>query len=94
VKLKAKAAIEEEPHPLTAAAISLITHEPLDLTLFHLRQLETEGQVRHKADEAGVVRWELVPAETGAAMELGAEVYFASQYRLTPEQVKRLGFDA
>jgi hypothetical protein len=94
MRRKAKAAIGDDPHPLTAAAISLITHEPLDLTLHHLRTLETEGQIRSITDEDGVQRWELVPAETGAAMELGAEVYFASQYRLTPEQVKRLGFDA
>jgi hypothetical protein len=91
---KARAAITDEPHPLTAAAVSLITHEPLDLTLHHLRVLETEGQVRHTADESGVVRWELVPAESGAAMELGAEVWFKDRYRFTPNQVSRLGFDA
>jgi hypothetical protein len=76
---------------LTAAAVSLITHEPLDLTLHHLRVLETEGQVRHTADESGVVRWELVPAESGAAMELGAELYFSGRYTPTPQQIRQLG---
>ena len=92
MRRKTYAAIEEEDQPRAAAYLAIVTGTTLDLTLYHLRTLEAEGQVTHKADEAGVIRWSLVPEETGAAMELGAEVWMAGRYGPSPEQRTSLGF--
>lgn len=81
---KTLAAITEEPEPRTAAHIHMLTGLSLDATLFHLRQLEDDGMVRHSADERGVVRWERSP-------QLGGQVFIGSAYRLTPAQMLELG---
>jgi hypothetical protein len=89
--MKAAHSVIRDEGPRTALAISLITHKPLDSTLHYLRTLEAEGQIRHKTDEAGVMRWELVEEEQGPAMELGAEILLRGHYEPTVEQTKRLG---
>lgn len=83
--------LADEAEPRAAAHIAMLLEISTDAALYHLRTLEAEGQVTHKADEAGVIRWSLVPEETGAAMELGAEVYFAGHYEPSPEQRGSLG---
>ena len=92
MRRKTYTAIEEEKQPRAAAYLAIVTGTTLDHTLHELRQLEAEGQAKHEADEAGVIRWSLVPAETGAAMELGAEVWMAGHYEPTAEQHRSLGF--
>ena len=42
----------------TAAHIAHLVNQPLDLTLFHLRQLEEAGLIRSWVDLGSVVRWE------------------------------------
>ena len=81
---KTYAALSDTPEPRTAAHIAMMTKLSLDATLFHLRQLEDDGMVRHTADERGVVRWERSP-------RLGSQVFIGSQYRLTPAQQQELG---
>lgn len=88
-----QAAIHEEG-PRTAAAISLMTHHSLDTTLYHLRQLEADGQIRHKTDEAGVVRWEMVPLEQTPKGMLSLEamvLHTNRRYDLTPAAKNALG---
>ena len=42
--------------------IAMLTKQPLDLTLYHLRQLEEAGLIRSWVDLGSVVRWERVDA--------------------------------
>jgi hypothetical protein len=53
---KRKAAYELA-HARTAMEISHLTGETIDAALFHLRQLEDWGVIRHSTDTVGVVRW-------------------------------------
>ena len=75
----------------TAVAIAMVLHQTLDATLHQLRTLEAEGQAQSQTDKAGVMRWSLVAEESGAAMELGAEVWMAGHYEPTPKQMGSLG---
>ena len=87
-----RSALGDEPHPRAAMTISLITGETLDTTLYHLAQLEADGQVCSVTDEAGVKRWTLMDLEQGPAMELGAQIMLdRHRFDLTPHQVRQLG---
>ena len=80
-----------DAEPRTAVAISMVLHQSLDQTLHTLRTLEAEGQAKSQTDKAGVMRWSLVAEESGAAMELGAEVFMAGHYEPSAEQRTSLG---
>lgn len=91
---KTYAAIRDEREPRSAAHIAMVTHLTLDATLFQLRKLEAEGQIRHKVDGQGVMRWQLVEPEEVRPdlIPLGAMVLHTNRhYDLTPALKAALG---
>lgn len=91
---KIQAAIREDREARSAAHIAMVVHLTLDATLFQLRKLEDEGQIRHKVDGNGVMRWVMVePEETRPDLiPLGAMVLHTNRhYDLTPALKAALG---
>ena len=84
-----------DDQPRTAVAISLILKDTLDATLFHLAELEAQGQVRHVTDELGVMRWVMVEPETvvADAPVLGAQKLWGQCFTLSTDQKHHLGFN-
>ena len=72
----------------------MISKITLDSALYQLRKLESEGQIRHKVDEHGVMRWQLVEPEEvkPGLIPLGAMVLHTNRhYDLTPALREALG---
>lgn len=92
-----QAAVRDEGKPITAMQVAILIYGAdkagtrLTSIISQLDTLRTDGQITSQTDEAGVMRWSLVPAESGAAMELGAEVWMAGHYEPSLEQRERLG---
>jgi len=90
---KIQAAIREDREARSAAHIAMVTHLTLDATLYQLRKLEGEGQIRHRVDGQGVMRWVMVDAEevTNPAPCLGPQPFTGKAFMLTPAQILALG---
>ena len=87
-----------EPKPRTAHCIALLIYgdtadQHLGTVIYRLEELERQGQVRSVVDEGSVKRWELVPAEHGSAMELGAEILIRGSFTPTDGQRQHMGFN-
>jgi predicted ArsR family transcriptional regulator len=93
---KIQAAIREDREARAAAHIAMIVDLTVDATLFQLRKLEEEGQIRHWVDERSVVRWQLVEPEEvkPGLVALDVMVRLANgTYDLTPAARRALGID-
>lgn len=91
---KTYAAIRDDREPRTAAHIAMLVDMTLDATLYELRRLEAEGQIRHTVDAKSVVRWQLVEPEEVRPdlIPLGAMVLHTNRrYDLTPALKAALG---
>lgn len=91
---KIQAAINEDTEPRSAAHIAMVTHLTLDATLYQLRKLEADGQIRHKVDGQGVMRWQMVDLEETKPGLVPLDVMVRltnGTYDLTPAARKALG---
>ena len=93
---KIQAAIREDREPRSAAHIAMVTHLTLDATLYQLRKLEADGQIRHTVDRRGVMRWQMVDVEEVKPGLVALDVMVRltnGTYDLTPAARKALGID-